>query len=202
MNAGDPNEAAERPERSAREERRRRARERRAGGGAGDADSETAAGDAADDEEKEGRQRRKPRGYEFTSTQNAVFSRLQLLMKITAAAQFAASLVACGSLWRPIQLLPWEVAAVLVAIVALPVLVGIWTFRAAAHFRSIVDTKGADIDHLMRALGELQKLYMLQVGLFALALLLASVMFVVGWDAQPRGGPLPTMHPGQTFPSR
>jgi hypothetical protein len=168
----------------------------------GAADDGAAADGTLDDGEQQTRRRRRARGYEFTGAQNEVFSGLQLLMKITAAAQLTASLVACVSLWRPIQLLPLEVEVVLLAIVALPVLVGIWTFRAATHFQRIVDTKGGDIDHLMRALRELRRLYLLQVGLFALALLLGLVMFVVGSGATSPAAPLPTMEPGQTFPSR
>ncbi|MBW2459603.1 MAG: hypothetical protein JRI68_34230 [Deltaproteobacteria bacterium] len=183
---------------SAREERRARAQARRAD--RDEADGAAEASTTAGDRSKRGRGR--PRWYEFTSAQNEVFSQLQLLMKITAAAQFIASLTACIALWRPAQLLPTEVGLVLAAIVALPIVVGLWTFRAATHFKRIVDTRGADIDHLMRALGELRKLYLLQVGLFALSLILGIVLYVVGADVQPPGGSIPVLQPGDTMPLR
>ncbi len=168
---------------SAREERRERARARREGG---------AQGSGADDDDSNAdqlpkRARRRSHGYEFSSTQNLVFNQLQLLMKLTAAGQLVSALVVCTAMYRPAQMLPLEVGVVLGVILALPIVVGIWTFRAAAHFKSVVDTRGGDIDHLMRALGELRKLYLLQAVLFCLAMALGAALYLLGADVQASG---------------
>lgn len=54
-------------------------------------------------------------------------------------------------------------------------LIGIWTRSAASSFSKIVTTQGADITHLMNALGALHKMYAL---LYTL-LLAAAIMFFV-----------------------
>ncbi len=57
----------------------------------------------------------------------------------------------------------------------LTAVVGIWTQRASVSFRSVVQTEGRDISHLMRALEDLRKLYSLQFWLLFLSMLLALV---------------------------
>jgi hypothetical protein len=52
------------------------------------------------------------------------------------------------------------------------VLIGAWTRNASSSFKSIVDTKGSDIAHLMEGLGSLSKLYQLIATLIAIGLLL------------------------------
>jgi hypothetical protein len=145
------------------------------------------SGDERDGDEGSKRGKRKSRGDEFSSVQNRVFSQLQLLMRLTAAGQLISALTACVALYRPVQVLPLEVGVVLAVILALPILVGVWTFRAAAHFKSVVDTQGGDIDHLMKALGELRKLYLLQAVLFCLALVLGAALYLLGADVQAAG---------------
>jgi len=54
--------------------------------------------------------------------------------------------------------------------------VGMWTITAGSEFRSIVDTSGQDIPHLMTALGSLRKLYNLQFWL----IIIVIIMFVLG----------------------
>src|SRR4051794_26643860 len=41
-------------------------------------------------------------------------------------------------------------------------LLGIWTQRASTSFKSIADTQGKDLSHLIEALEDLKKLYSLQ----------------------------------------
>jgi hypothetical protein len=52
------------------------------------------------------------------------------------------------------------------------VLIGSWTRNAGGSFKSIVDTKGSDIGHLMEGLGSLNKMYQLIATLIAFGLLL------------------------------
>jgi hypothetical protein len=56
---------------------------------------------------------------------------------------------------------------------ALACVVGLWTQRASASFKSVVQTEGKDISHLMDALDDLRKLYSLQYWLLILGLVLA-----------------------------
>jgi hypothetical protein len=52
---------------------------------------------------------------------------------------------------------------------------GIWSRRAAASLRQIVDTRGRDISNLMNALGELLKMYQLQYWILVIALVILAV---------------------------
>jgi hypothetical protein len=54
-------------------------------------------------------------------------------------------------------------------------LIGVWTRSAAGSFQMIVDTRGHDISHLMRALGSLNKMYTLISTLILIGLLLLLV---------------------------
>ncbi len=58
--------------------------------------------------------------------------------------------------------------------------IGIWTRRAAASFREIVDTEGSDIDHLMSALGQLLNLYRLQYWMITVLLVVVVLSLVAG----------------------
>ena len=51
-----------------------------------------------------------------------------------------------------------ELEVVLLFFTLLLITVGIWTHRAGREFRSVSDTEGKDISHLMRALANLLKL--------------------------------------------
>jgi hypothetical protein len=51
------------------------------------------------------------------------------------------------------------------------VLIGMWTRSAGRSFQQVVDTTGSDIQHLMNALAELNKMYALIYTLIAIGLL-------------------------------
>ena len=55
------------------------------------------------------------------------------------------------------------------------IVVGIWTHRAGREFRSVAETEGKDISHLMGALANLLKLYTLLYLLFFVALIFAII---------------------------
>jgi hypothetical protein len=55
------------------------------------------------------------------------------------------------------------------------IVVGIWTHRAGREFRSVAETQGRDISHLMTALSNLLKLYTLLYLLFFVALIFAII---------------------------
>lgn len=114
-----------------------------------------------------------PGGYEFTALENKKLTRLAGAMQIVAALEIVAAglgaLRALPAFWSG-----WQTGDVLASLLPLaaviaPLLVGLWTFRAGGHLRLIVRTEGDDIRHLMAAVGELTKLYILQLWLFVLA---------------------------------
>jgi len=113
-------------------------------------------------------------GYEFSALENKKFTRLAGAMQIVAVLEIAAGLLGLVPAWDTIRdaLAEPEVLRVLLPLGAVlaPMLVGLWTYRAGGHLRLIVRTEGDDIRHLMAAVGELTKLYILQLWLFLLTL--------------------------------
>jgi hypothetical protein len=118
-------------------------------------------------------------GYEFSALEN------KRLMRLTGAMQLAAGLeivvgilavfIAAPAAARALSAHQVLGTLLPIAAVGVPLLVGIWTHRAAGHLRLIVRTEGDDIRHLMAAVGELTKLYTLQLGLFLA--LIGSIVF-------------------------
>ena len=118
--------------------------------------------------------------HEFTALDNQRFARLATAMQAVATLKFL-----CG-LFLLVAGLPHFLAAIRSAKLAaasgnllsmlVPPVIGIWTYRAAKHLRRIVRTQGNDIKHLMAAIDELSRLYILQFGLW-----LAATGFA-GWQ--------------------
>ena len=111
--------------------------------------------------------------YEFSAIENRKFTRLAGAMQFVALLEIAGALFAVF-LAAPAALEALEARRVLatllpVAGVGVPLFVGAWTFRAGGHLRLIVHTEGDDIRHLMDAVTQLTKLYILQAWLFLLA---------------------------------
>jgi hypothetical protein len=71
------------------------------------------------------------------------------------------------------------VAAVKMGQVGLIVAAGVWTTRAASNMKSIVETQGNDMEHLMQALGELHKLFSLGVILIIVMVFLVGLAFLI-----------------------
>ena len=124
-----------------------------------------------------------PDGYEFTALENKKFTRLAGAMQIVAILEIVAAAV--GSV-PAVTAVRTHLAAsdVLAAVVPLgavlaPLLVGLWTSRAGGHLRLIVRTEGDDIHHLMAAVTELTKLYILQLWLFLFTIGFALFSLVV-----------------------
>ena len=114
------------------------------------------------------------RGYEFTALENKRFTRLAGAMQFVAVLEVAAGLLVVFFA-APSAVAGMRAQSVLdtllpVAGIVVPLLVGAWTYRAGGHLRMIVRTQGDDIRHLMAAVGELTKLYILQIWLFLAAL--------------------------------
>jgi hypothetical protein len=79
-------------------------------------------------------------------------------------------------------------------------LVGLWTQRASASLRNVVQTEGNDVSHLMDALDDLHKLYSLQYWLLVLAMFLALAGLVAAFlgyiEIDPRLSGQDAMGPG------
>jgi len=121
------------------------------------------------------------RAYEFGQLENQSFTRLAVAMQWVALLQIAvAALLAAGAAEQLVSSIrEGSLLAMLRsgAVMLVPAIIGLWTYRAGRHFRLIVRTQGDDIRHLMDAMGELTKLYILQLLLFVLAvgLLLSTI---------------------------
>ncbi len=113
------------------------------------------------------------RGYEFDKLEDQRFTRLAGAMQTVAVLEILTGLL-FAFIALPIVLKGFSQANVLemlkpIGAVLVPPLIGVWTYRAAVHLRLVVGTEGNDIAHLMDALSELTKLYLLQMGLWLLA---------------------------------
>jgi hypothetical protein len=118
-----------------------------------------------------------PSQYEFSASQNTTFSSLAGSMKVVAII-----MMILGAL-SALNILMGDVVAALMG--GLYIFIGIWTKSAAESIQNIVNTEGNDIDHLMNAVKDLNKLYNLQKwGLIA-----ATVFaFVAGFAMASQGG--------------
>ena len=111
----------------------------------------------------------KPTGYEFSSMQNSTIQTLADRMKAIGILFLVfAGFAAIGGFFVLFKSIPSAVSAFLE--VALFGFVGLWTYRGAAAFHLIVQTRGSDISHLMDALEDLRKIYNLQFWLMVVIL--------------------------------
>ena len=112
--------------------------------------------------------------HEFSSLDNQRFTRLAGAMQFVAVLEIACGLafafIALPSVLEAMRQQSVVKMVTPMGAVLVPPIIGAWTYRAAEHFRLIVSTEGDDIGHLMAAMGELTKLYILQMGLWLVAI--------------------------------
>jgi hypothetical protein len=109
--------------------------------------------------------------YEFSSSQNELIKNLAEKMRFVSYFLIGVGvLIAVGG---AITLLRGGIANIITGVVQ--IVIGVWTNKAAAAFKRIVDTEGNDIENLMGALGELRKLYNLQYWLLILTFIFAAL---------------------------
>src|SRR5947209_2048468 len=106
--------------------------------------------------------------YEFTAEQN------RLIGDLAGKMRFVGLFLILGGALQCLTLFAGLLGGFFSGLVY--IFLGVWTRGAAASFRQIVDTQGADVSHLMAALGELQKMYWLQYVLLLLALVVFAVL--------------------------
>lgn len=109
-------------------------------------------------------------GHEFTALDNQRFSRLATSMQAVAMLKFLCGIflltVGLPRLLEALRNAELATAARNLLSMLVPPVIGIWTYRTARHLRRIVATEGSDIKHLMAAVDELSRLYILQFGLW------------------------------------
>lgn len=122
--------------------------------------------------------------YEFTPGQNIVLGHLASRMKIVGRVLMALALLAMAQSF----LSPDSGSAIGLEVGIVIGLLGLWSARAGAAFSKVATTQGADVSYLMRALGDISKLYDLQFWIFlGLAVLLGVTLLVAmtGWAPFP-----------------
>ena len=110
--------------------------------------------------------------YEFSQTENGVILDLVDKMRFVGAFLIIVGLLAC------VTVVQGHYAGLVSGLIN--IVIGVYTRRAAERFAKIVKTEGNDIRHLMDALGELLKIYGLQMILIliAIVLMIVAVAFV------------------------
>ena len=118
--------------------------------------------------------------YEFTYSENSVIANLGSKMSFVGLFMLGIGLFFFVSgIVRLVQSHYLDVSLLFLSL--LFIVVGIWTHRAGREFRSVAETQGKDISHLMGALDNLLKFYTLLYLLFFVALVFAIIQL-----AQPR----------------
>jgi hypothetical protein len=108
--------------------------------------------------------------YEFNPHENKIISQLASKMHFVGLFLLAVGLVmiAIG------VIVVFHAGPIMTG--ALACVVGLWTQRASTSLRSVVQTEGRDITHLMDALDDLRKLYSLQYWLLILGVALSLAL--------------------------
>ena len=114
--------------------------------------------------------------YEFSSSQNGLIKDLAGKMRFVSF--FLIGLGILASIEGVAALTREGFGKIVLGVIQ--IMIGLWTQKAAFSFGRIVDTEGNDIENLMRALGELRKLYTLQYWLYIIALVVGAIALVVG----------------------
>jgi hypothetical protein len=112
--------------------------------------------------------------YEFSYTENSIIGNLGSKMSFVGLFMLGIGVFFFVSvIIRWVQSHYLEVG--LLFLTLLFIVVGIWTHRAGREFRSVAETEGKDISHLMGAIENLLKLYTLLYILFFIALVFAII---------------------------
>ena len=107
--------------------------------------------------------------YEFSHTENAIIHDLVGKMRFVGMFLILVGLLAC------VTVVQGHYAGLVSGLIN--IVIGIYTRSAAERFARIFKTEGDDIRHLMDALGQMLKIYRLQMVL----ILIAIVLMVVAW---------------------
>jgi hypothetical protein len=112
-----------------------------------------------------------PSQYEFNASQNTSFASLAGSMKIVAII-----MMILGAL-SVLSILAGDIGSAVMGVFY--IIIGVWTKGAAQSIQNIVNTEGNDIDHLMNAVKDLNKLYSLQKWLMIVGIVLTVLAVIV-----------------------
>jgi hypothetical protein len=116
------------------------------------------------------------RQYEFTPEQDRLFENLASKMNFAGMFFLALGVVGVVAMiyfWVRREAFYLDVSSLIL------LFIGFWTMGAARAFRDVAETKGRDISHLMRALGELYSLYALIYWVLIVAVFVFVLSFVL-----------------------
>jgi hypothetical protein len=124
--------------------------------------------------------------YEFGAEQNETILALSTAMRGVGLYLLAAGIL--FAILGVVSLLrgtPGNIGNGLVFLLqgALNVIIGVWTRGAGNYFNSVATTTGADIRNLMDALGELRRIYGLQLVIIIVALVLFALAMIIAVGA-------------------
>ncbi len=123
-----------------------------------------------------------PSGYEFTPSQNEVLGATARWVGFWAwFAIIGGALMVLGGLFA----LPAGIVNIVLGGVYF--FVGLSFKGAAASLKSVVGTRGSDVDHLMSAMESLRKAFKIMVILTALGIAVAIVLMMIGVGAAASG---------------
>jgi hypothetical protein len=113
------------------------------------------------------------RQYEFTPEQDRLI--VDLAAKMRFVGFFALFM---GALGLGLMVYIWMRGVLYVDVGILVMLfLGFWTLGAARSFQEVADTKGRDISHVMKALGELRSMFSLLYWVLLVGIVLVAVLF-------------------------
>jgi hypothetical protein len=115
-----------------------------------------------------------PPQYEFSPADDALIGNLGSKMAFVGLFMLGIGVFFFVSVivqWIRIE----ELDVSLLFLTLLFMILGIWTHRAGREFRSVSETKGRDMSHLLGALGNLLKFYTLLYILFLIGLVFAII---------------------------
>jgi hypothetical protein len=119
-------------------------------------------------------------GYEFNDAQNDRISRLAGAMSFVGLLLLVSGVIeVVVGLAVMFWLTPGQGFGALAQGI-LNLLLGSWTRKAAGAFDQIVKTQGNDIDNLMAALDELNRVYLLQRVLVLMSIVVALITLALG----------------------
>ena len=121
--------------------------------------------------------------FEFNDSHNMVFDSLARWMKIVGIIEIALGVVYAVPAVAALIVLNTPVVVIAALHIVIVAAMGLWTIKAGGHVRAIVHTEGDDVRHLMEAMDQLKKLFLLQGAVFVIMIVLAVAGFVAGGAA-------------------
>lgn len=121
------------------------------------------------------------REFEFGAAENEVFTRLAGSMRFVGTASIALAVLtilsaAASGATGGMRALPFIVGESVGA--AVMVVMGVWLRGASQSIAAIVSTEGRDVAHLMRAMGDLARMFLLQRTIFIVAFVVFALAIV------------------------